>query len=497
MKRTVKVGLIELPMLKLLDPHGRNWKAQQRGPLGAKQILAGTLLSAGYEVKLFNLKEGPDEVFMGETEWKRMKLQKIAFGTDWSSLDPKEYGVWGLTNNFLQEREIALRIIKYLSSGGGQVVVGGSDAFAEPKPYLEAGAVVVVLDKSGMSNQAAIETALGKTPEGSYRLYTRNGYLQSPGHFSRLHPENWPLPPLEFVRETLTEKLWDTLPEALIGSVMFDHGCDRHCDFCETPNYKLGYQYMSPERALEWLALQKKAGAAAVTCLSDQFLGRILYKNGREEILSIMKGLRELKIAMIWKNGLELAKATLGRGFKNGDPTPDGELVEALWGWNGQYGCAYAFAPAERPVEGTRAYAKLLSWQDHVKMLKAIVRAGAPDISYGVIIGFPDDTPEKMKYLLDAILNLRKELKELNPKLLLRIRASNISPIPGTPVDYNLRKLGLIRFSDPIIVGGHWTASADTKFMSYEEVSDWQIRIFKETNSDEFESGHQGITAFD
>ncbi|MBI2003765.1 MAG: radical SAM protein [Parcubacteria group bacterium] len=483
MRKKTRIGLIEEPALKLTDPYGRNWAIlRQNEPLGSKQILAGTLFGAGYDVRLFNLRGGTGETIFGEVEWKQMKMTKIAAGTPWTALDPKECDVWGLTINFQQDREIGRRIIEYLSARGGRVAVGGSDVFAEPKPYLEAGALVAVMDKSGMSNKAAIEVALNRNPEGHYRLYTKNGWLNSPGHFSRLHPENWPLPPPEFVKETFGDRLWrPNLSRNLLptGAVMFDHGCDRHCDFCETPSYKLGYQYMSPERALEWLALQKQAGANSVTCLSDQFLGRILYKNGREEILRIMKGIRELEIAISFSNGLELAKATLGRGFKNGDPTPDEELVSALFGWDGKSGCSLIYAPAERPIEGTAAYAKLLPWRSHVEMLKAIVRAGVPDISYGVIIGFPDDSNEKMKILFEEVVKLKSELIGINPALSFRIRPHTIIAIPSTPLARELKSNGLIRFEDdPSIAGGLLTPNIDTYFMSYKEVSDWQIKMF-------------------
>ncbi|NEO98930.1 MAG: hypothetical protein F6K58_09685 [Symploca sp. SIO2E9] len=35
----------------------------------------------------------------------------------------------------------------------------------------------------------------------------------------------------------------------------------------------------------------------------------------------------------------------------------------------------------------------------------------------------------------------------------------------------------MIRFDDPTIWGGLWTASSDTKHLTYEQVSDWQFRL--------------------
>jgi len=262
-----------------------------------------------------------------------------------------------------------------------------------------------------------------------------------------------------------------------IGAAMLDHGCDRHCDFCETPTYKLGYQHMSPERALEWVALQKEAGARSFICLSDQFLGRILWEGGKSEILEITNGFRALGLPVLWGNGLEISKATLGHGSKNGDPRPDGELVDALWGWDGKVGCAQAYIPAERPLQGSKDYAKLLEWRSHVELVKAIVGAGVPDLSYGVIVGLPNDSDDSLSRLLDAVIELKGMLKSVNPRLVFKVTPFAVRPIPGTVMTAQLQASGLLRFTDPAILGGFWTACADTKFMNYEKVSDWQMKI--------------------
>jgi 2-oxoglutarate ferredoxin oxidoreductase subunit alpha len=55
---------------------------------------------------------------------------------------------------------------------------------------------------------------------------------------------------------------------------MLDLGCDRKCDFCQTPTYRVGYSAMKPERVREWLELQKSQGARSVIVLSDQFIGQ-------------------------------------------------------------------------------------------------------------------------------------------------------------------------------------------------------------------------------
>ena len=294
-----------------------------------------------------------------------------------------------------------------------------------------------------------------------------------------MSPEEWLLPSLATVEQTLGTEDWEgSVTDALspIGSVMTDIGCDRHCDFCETPLYGLGYRKMSPPTVERWFAAQKSAGARSVICPSDQFLGRVLWPGGREEILSIMRSARMLGLPVLWSNGLELRKATIGRGIR-APFTPDYELVETLWGWDGKVGCYAAYLPAERPLLGQAAYGKLLNWEQHCLMVEAIVRAGVPNITYGVIVGFSDDSRESMQHLADALVQLYAHCKELNPRLNFCTTPYAIRPIPGTPQARNLQQLGLVRFSDPAIVGGFWTACADTFHLSYEEVSDWQVHL--------------------
>lgn len=479
------IGLIELPAPKLVDPQGQNWTAfRKHGPLVSLPILAASLCER-FDVSVINLKQGDEVVEMGGVLWRNTNLRKQAVGTDWRSLDPSRYDVWGVTNNYLQEREIACAIISHLASEGAKVVVGGSDAFAEPVPYLDAGATLVVMDKTGGSNIAAVNMALGREPDGPYLVRSKTGMLRSGS--PRTHPDDWRLPPVAVAAQALGTHYWEgKIPERLlsIGSAVLDHGCDRHCDFCETPTYKLGYQYMSVARSLEWVALQKEAGAKSFISCSDQFLGRVLWETGRQETIDILNGFRELRMPVLWGNGLELSKATLGRGRKNGDPRPDYNLIQALWGWDGTVGCGQAYVPAERPLDGSKNYAKLLDWKNHVELLKAIVSSGLPDLTYGVIVGLPEDNRESLARLLDAIQRLKTKLKRLNPALIFRVTPFAIRPIPGTSMAAELQSSGMLRFTDPAILGGFWTACADTLHLSYEDVSDWQKRIMTECSDD-------------
>lgn len=88
-------------------------------------------------------------------------------GSSYRHISPRECDVWGITSNFSQHRNAARIIIQHLRSAGKPVVLGGSDAIAEPELYLEMGADAVVLDKSGAANWAVIDALTGQPPRGS------------------------------------------------------------------------------------------------------------------------------------------------------------------------------------------------------------------------------------------------------------------------------------------------------------------------------------------
>lgn len=483
----MKIGLVELPQLKLLDPDGNDWTEQNQHPLISKQILMSNLEAGGFEVELFNLKKGTEEELFGETRWKGMNLLKIAYGKRVSSIDPQSCDAWGITNNFTIYRELTGFLLAHLAKGGKPIVVGGSDVIAQPNYYFHAGATVVVTDKSGAANWAIFDHILGQPQreELSGVLFADGTEYRKRRH--PLHPQDWFLPSVAVANACLGggQDFADNLAESSllpVGSAMFDLGCDRTCDFCQTPTYGSGYLRMTPEKALSWATRQKEAGAKSIVSDSDQFLGRVLFGDeGRQEVLDITEGLRKMNLPVSWDNGIELKKATRGRGKERTpeDLDPDEELVQAMWGWDGKTGCFMAYVPAERPFIGRQSYKKLLPWQQHCKMLRAIVHAGVPTISYGFIIGLPDDNRDSFLYLEEAISELKQDLITINPSLNFFITPYSIIPIPGTPQEQNIKKLNLLRFEDPTIRGNFWTSCADTHHLSYEEVSDWQLSLFR------------------
>jgi hypothetical protein len=478
------LGLVELPIQSLIDTDGGDWSLPSCYPLTSKMILMSSLQAAGFDARLVDLRKGDYQEVYGTTTWRGTTLIKRYEGTKITSLDPTAYDAWAVTNNYTQYRDMAFMTIRHLAKGGKPIVVGGSDAIANPHLYLEAGAAAVVKDKSGGANIAIFDHVLGQPQREKLTGVILADGSEYPIKLPPMSPQDWALPSASVIQQCFGHDLFEYAKGNLdknVSSILFDVGCDRKCDFCQTPTYKMGYSRMTPERAYEWLAAHKAAGADSFHCYSDQFLGRILFKNGRQEVLDIMQSMREVELPVGWINGLELKKATFGRGYdrQGDDLTPDEELVNALWGWDGKRGAYWAYIPAERPVFGRESYAKLLPWQQHREMMKIIVRAGIPRIEYGFIIGLAEDSHETMLQLEEVFSELYQELKTINPELLMLMIPLAISPIPGTPQDEIIRKSGLLKFNDPELIGGFWTVCADTHHMSYEEVADWQLRFMR------------------
>nr|VFK10784.1 MAG: hypothetical protein BECKLPF1236B_GA0070989_10163 [Candidatus Kentron sp. LPFa] len=486
------IGLIELPLIGLLDRGGTFQSELEINhyndyPLVSKQILLSNLRAAGFDARLIDLRKGDHQEEYGRVTWRNTEYSKVYLGGRIQDLDPLAHTVWGITNNFAAHREIACLTIKHLANEGRPVIVGGSDAIAEPQPYLAAGAAAIVLDKSGAANAPLLDFILGRAPrEELSGVILANTDRQPPARIRHLlHPQDWPIPDKSVIEQCLgTQYSGTSMPKnrLKLGSVMTEIGCDRHCDFCQTPDYRLGYRAMSPERVLSWLVAQKEAGARSVPNYSDQFLGRILKKGGRNDILAIMRSSRELELAICWPNGLELKKATLGRGIERKgrtDMTPDEELIEALWGWDGKTGCYAAYIPAERPVFGQENYAKLLPWQDHCRIMESIARAGVPNIRYGIMIGFEDDSDESLLRLEEAVSELYERILAINASVNFQVTPLSLVPIPGTPQWNTVCNSDLLRFDDPSIFGNFRTSVVDTRYLDYGKIADWQAHLMR------------------
>jgi len=170
MKSTI--GMVELPQLGLFDPEGKN--------LLSEDTRGDVLISKHQEE-------------YGKATWRETELSKVYYGRKIDDLDPLDYDVWGITNNFSQYREVACMTIKHLANKGRPVVIGGSDVIAEPQ-----------------ANAPIMDHVLGRTPrEELSGVILAEGTQPSLRAKKVLSPQDWPLPDISIVKQCLGTKYKD------------------------------------------------------------------------------------------------------------------------------------------------------------------------------------------------------------------------------------------------------------------------------------------------
>lgn len=179
-----------------------------------------------------------------------------------------------------------------------------------------------------------------------------------------------------------------------------------------------------------------------------------------------------------------LALLAGGERIEIGNNEIDGELVNALYGPKTQ-----GYIPGERPVLGgtkESGLPKLLPPEDHMRALEAIAATDIKALTYGVILGFEDDSQQYIEANIAYLKELKRRLKRINPDLKIIFTPFTNKPIPSTENARNLEKKGLVMYHQPEIQGGFYTAAIRTNHMSVLEISEAMQRILVEVNGEDY-----------
>jgi len=76
-------------------------------------------------------------------------------------------------------------------------------------------------------------------------------------------------------------------------------------------------------------------------------------------------------------------------------------------------------------------------------------------------------------------LALYDNLMSTNSALKFQVIAMSLSPIPGTPQSDRMRQTGLLKVDEPTLYGSLWTPTVDTRYLSYKQIADWQMRLMQ------------------
>lgn len=402
---TLEIRLIEPPALKLVceTDNGRFALPTVRthNPKIQLQILSSALRTLpNVNVEVLDMKIlGDQENHYRTIDYGGMRIDCSRVGVDFSDLEQELRGVdvIGVSSTFTQTANIVTDFGRFVKRANPdcELIVGGFDTVnSERGGFYHKHGFDVVIPTDG-------EIAL---PNHIIKKYSLKHPLKGiPERFSL------PLPDLEAVNYKLYTEVEDgQLPEGAtlpIGYLVTSKGCNRFCDFCTVPNVNGRYRVMDLSEIDGLLRHYKEHGIFTLLHAESNTLARLRDRNsGRMQLVEMFRLMRDYGFAWEFFDGIEFGRLA-------NDGKVDKELVNLLFNpemQNGRLIGGYrAYIPLEDlAVVGRSRYEKLPKYKIQKDILKAIIDAGVNMLSFGIIMGYPNETTETLE-------KKRKELHSL------------------------------------------------------------------------------------
>jgi radical SAM superfamily enzyme YgiQ (UPF0313 family) len=421
----------------------------------------------------------------GILNYKKIQLIKYRVGASFESVISKiqEADIIAVSINYTHSRLIVSDFIEFAKGINPKslVIVGGTEASAEPLYYLKKGANVVV---KGEGEKIFDEIVYS---------YHKNYDLRNvPGIFCRydeqfidntkllsvslnysiheLSPQN-----LEFVNYSLYTDTGEGNPPQGIHppfiSFETSRGCTEACSFCATPFMKGRYRFMEVSQVINHLEYYWDKGIRTLLFQEDNILSRIfrspatskyIYPEGRNDLIKIFNVVREMGFSWEFSNGLQF-------GLFEKDESIDEELINVMF-WNtcdangNISGCYRATIPLENLAdENFRKFRKLKKYNIQKQIIQTIAQQNVSILNFNLIIGRPEDDINIVKLSYDRCCEV-KELVRTKGNTLPFFNVYNLSLLPGT-VDYRKYK-NLLAFDlekDPEVIT-FYLGSLNTSF---------------------------------
>lgn len=420
------IALVDIPELKVTyEAAGREEvysAVRTHYPKQSQLILAGILRSLG-NVKIVDMKlqESEREELFKEFRYGDGKIKCYRKGAGFESVKAAiaESDILVLTSNFTRSSGIMRDFIKYAKTVNpdAKIIIGGSDATPRYDYYLKNGADVVVLGEGEHIAPNVILALTGNRPleqltgiayirDGSIKYNARNPVTD------KVDVDDIPLPAFDLVDrylEKYVEAFEGPLPDTVktpVGILETSRGCMEACSFCTTPALRKGYRFMSTERIEGWLEHYKKFGIETLVLMEDNVLSRLAFPNGRQKLIELFDLLEEYGFAWEFGNGLEIGKFMV-------DGRIDMELIEKMFyhGIKGgkHVGCYRLYTPLESlHLEPNKVHRKLKPYDQELEIIEAIASTGIPMMTFGIIIGRPDDDEESLKLTEERCLEIKR-----------------------------------------------------------------------------------------
>ena len=441
----------------------------------------------------------------GELDLDGLMLEKYRVGMPFEgandSLDASD--IVGINSNFTHSRRIASDFALHAKSRNPRaiVVVGGTEATADPVYYLKNGADVVVKGEGELCFPWLIKSiAYGEGLESVPNIsYVSGGQIHHNldtflNRSSSLNVDAMPPPNLDLVDLTRYDDTGEgSPPYGLSGpfiSVETSRGCAQSCSFCATPFAKGRYRFMSLRTIGEHFKYFQSKGVGTLLFQEDNVLSRVHHRNdgaplfaeGRQELLDMFALARDMGFSWEFTNGLEL-----GRYESNG--RIDRELIDTMF-WHGfdggtLRGCYRATLPLENLTdESSRLFRKLKPLGIMKEIIKAIVETGVHSLSFNLIIGRPEDSERELLLSYERCLAIRELCMRTNSNVRVYFNIYVLSLLPGT-VDYRKYKdlLAYDLEKDPEVIT-FYLGSLRTKYFSPLEITQARGTMAKLLNSD-------------
>ena len=360
--------------------------------------------------------------------------------------------ILGITVNFTQEAGVAADVGWHARKINPRLklIYAGSDVRARVDHYLRrVGADAVIAGDGERCGPALVRALLrGESLEGLGSVaYLSNGRVrwgcEVPGEAVPI--EEVALPAFHLVKDDLAqwvESHEGDLPEGVqtpLAYVETSRGCHERCSFCYSAGLK--YRAMKPPQIERYARHLKEWGIRSLLMMADNELTPILMPrvrdagmSGRDLIIERFRIFRDHGFCWEFSNGLQYSM------FRR-DGRLDGALIDEMFS-----GCYRLFTPIEDPLDlpyeklhGTPAERRLarranedIFREYHLEVLARIAASGVKMMTFGLMIGWPGDTLERVGRVAERCRMLRAAIAQANPACQILFTPFVGIPIPGT-----------------------------------------------------------------
>ncbi len=450
MRKPIKILLIEVPAVAVELDGSLLGEVVLNHVKYPQLLLAANLLSDSsarnqFTVEIADLKATlPRELTNYRTidyQGRRMAFWRI--GAPFDVLEEKLSGVSiiGISASFTFERAIVIQTIQFLRKRTqAHIVIGGHDATADPKYYLERGADLCVLGEGETALQEiALALADGNIQSVQGIAFVENGQMRKTG---KRH--NHDLSTISYPGTLMAVSEYNQCPDGPLPEGVDSHvavietsrGCNERCSFCDSSFIVGAYRAVTTAKLASIIKELQIAGRRTILFADDNLLYRMLPKfgghGGREDLLVFFRTLFDAGFAWTFYNGLQF-------GLLESDGNIDQELIQALFGndlSDGHLrGCFRAYIPLEKFTEPEMSMLpKLKALSVERDILATICKMKVPEVNLGFIIASIRETPSSLR---DTVVRAQEFGRVVsassNGASLARFFPWCSVPIPGTP----------------------------------------------------------------